>query len=646
MKNTFITLTLAISALVSCNSDRYLEDALNAAGENRTELESVLQHYSDDELKEKAARYLIENMPMHYSYDTTVTRLFYDDVLAVLITDMSPDEKRDSIASLSQNRYAFMPEIKVNDITAITSDYLIHTIDHAFRQWERPWAQHLSFEEFCDILLPYKLTDGQVPDYWRDTLSAHFSDGLNSTAPSDYKGNSAYGALETMRNEICSKMNVQIRWTDYGGHSLAAANVMPYMATGSCYDYVTMATLAFRSAGIPVNVDMVPLWGRNHEGHTWYTLLNDRGMQIPARNDITTSPGMGFYPYERFPKVWRISYAINRRTQEYLEKCGSYGFNPFLKDVTGLYFNTSHLKIPLFKRGITNEKYAYIAMFSVTSDNSWQILDFGEIKGRHAYFKNMGRNMQYIVLAYVKDRLIPVSDPFIVCKDGSVRIIRADMEKLRSVDLKRKYYQSYNVVDMRNRLLGAQLQCASRSDFSDAITLYTINATDIPDRISVSPDKPYRYWRYLSADGTYGSVAEVAFFDSDGNRLTGHGIACSAASQDAIDRAFDNDWLSNFETESANGNWVGMDFGKEQTVSQIRVVPRSDDNDIHPGQVYELRYLDSRSRWRSAGTVTATDNTLHFDSIPDGGFMWLINHTVGLNERPFLINQDGTVEWW
>ena len=89
-----------------------------------------------------------------------------------------------------------------------------------------------------------------------------------------------------------------------------------------------------------------------------------------------------------------------------------------------------------------------------------------------------------------------------------------------------------------------------------------------------------------------------------------------------------------------------MDMGTPQYVTQIRVVPRSDDNDIHPGQEYELRYIDSRGRWRSTGMVKATDNVLHYDSIPTGGFLWLVNHTTGLNERPFLINEDGTVEWW
>ena len=134
---------------------------------------------------------------------------------------------------------------------------------------------------------------------------------------------------------------------------------------------------------------------------------------------------------------------------------------------------------------------------------------------------------------------------------------------------------------MRRRLLGGKIQCSNRVDFNDAVTLFTIESTDIPDKIKLETSKKFRYWRYLSADGTYGSVAEVAFFDQNGEKLTGRGIANAEADKEAIARAFDDDWLTNFETDQPDGNWVGMDLNTPKTVSSVRIVPRSDDNDIH-----------------------------------------------------------------
>lgn len=51
-------ITLLISSLVSCHNfkeDRQLSFALERAGENRRELEQVLEHYKNDSLKYRAA---------------------------------------------------------------------------------------------------------------------------------------------------------------------------------------------------------------------------------------------------------------------------------------------------------------------------------------------------------------------------------------------------------------------------------------------------------------------------------------------------------------------------------------------------------------------------------------------------------------
>jgi hypothetical protein len=176
-------------------------------------------------------------------------------------------------------------------------------------------------------------------------------------------------------------------------------------------------------------------------------------------------------------------------------------------------------------------------------------------------------------------------------------------------------------------------------------TFFTIDNLNIPDKISVSPDRPYRYWRYMSPNGSYGSIAELAFFTADTVRINGSPIS-STNDAGAIARAFDNDWLSNFETGQADGNWIGMDMGSPKTAAYVRIVPRGDDNDIHPGDVYEMRYWNADNEWTSCGTQTAEGNTLHYDNIPKGALMWVSNYTRGMDERPFLIDDDGNVVWW
>ena len=45
-----------------------INQVLRQAGDNRPELEAVLAHYADEPEKLAAARYLIANLPAHYSY--------------------------------------------------------------------------------------------------------------------------------------------------------------------------------------------------------------------------------------------------------------------------------------------------------------------------------------------------------------------------------------------------------------------------------------------------------------------------------------------------------------------------------------------------------------------------------------------------
>ena len=251
----------------------------------------------------------------------------------------------------------------------------------------------------------------------------------------------------------------------------------------------------------------------------------------------------------------------------------------------------------------------------------------------------------YMVMGYNGDILVPISDPFILKKDGSISYIKPDLDNTVSVKLKRKFFESYNVVTQRRRILGAQIQYSDKADFSDYTTVYTIEATDIPYNINLGESKPHRYWRYMSADGTYGSIAELAFIDNEGNKIQGNPIGCKSASTDAINSAFDDNWFSNFETSQADGNWVGMDMGKPVKVSSARVIPRNDDNDICPGNEYELLYWNG-DYWDSLGEQKPEENYLAYDNVPKGALLWIKNYTRGTDECSFFINENNEIEWW
>ena len=51
-------------------------------------------------------------------------------------------------------------------------------------------------------------------------------------------------------------------------------------------------------------------------------------------------------------------------------------------------------------------------------------------------------------------------------------------------------------------------------------------------------------------------------------------VKSSTGDSSAIARAYDNDWLSNFETGQSDGNWIGMDMETLESVAYVRIVPR------------------------------------------------------------------------
>ncbi|MDE6527548.1 MAG: hypothetical protein K2L78_00690, partial [Muribaculaceae bacterium] len=82
-------------------------DALRFAGDNRDELERVLEHYADEPMKLEAARFLIENMPGHYSYaDTRGINRYYRSMDS-LLTVMPKDDMQKRVDAIDSLGYAY-----------------------------------------------------------------------------------------------------------------------------------------------------------------------------------------------------------------------------------------------------------------------------------------------------------------------------------------------------------------------------------------------------------------------------------------------------------------------------------------------------------------------------------------------------------
>ena len=218
--------------------------ALDFAGENRKELEKVLDYYAEDSQKLEAARFLIRNMPRYYGYEGW--RL--DSIQKILITAEQKHFIDDSILRkwTKQSLYS-LP--KIYDAHIIKADYLIENIDLSFKMWkERPWNQDLPFEDFCELILPYRIDDEPLSNWRQNYFEVYFSalDSLsNCTDP--------LRACNALSKELSKKeffYTVNFDMPHLSAHFLLEHHV------GFCREICDRAVYAMRACGIPGTVDM------------------------------------------------------------------------------------------------------------------------------------------------------------------------------------------------------------------------------------------------------------------------------------------------------------------------------------------------------------------------------------------------------
>ena len=648
---TITILTLSVLLILSeygCqNHDAKLLNAIEIAEDNRYELETVLMHYKDDPQKLAAARFLIENMPGHYSFaDTMRVERFYDSLDSLLdaMADCSRKAVQDSITALCKKHdiehFATVPDIQV-----ISADFLIDNIDRAFEQWRTvPWCRSLDFDQFCEYLLPYKVTETQALKPWRDDYTEIFADSLDRMSSCSLFRISAFQATEVVNN--CLKQHFVRDPEDYPIPPLYYRQLtrlrVPF---GSCDDLCQAGMNAFRAAGIPVAIDYVPVWGYGNRGHTWGVVHAPNGKDMPFV-PIYMSPYTIHKINETVSKVYRRTYAHNDEIVR-LNASGEYVpqtfRNIFQRDVTPLYVVPRDITVKVD----SPNKYVYLC---TSSRSAWKPVAFTEVKGGKATFKDVGPGIVFMAVAYDNNgNMLPLTEPIKFDRDGSLSEIVADTDSLIDVTLYRKAPLLEYAWNMAVKIENGEFEAADNPSFKGAIKVGAVNTSaDKAGEISVNAG-PHRYWRFVQrGDSARCYVGEITMMiDSAKINNLGRPIGNYPGGDGLGDgnRAFDDDVLTAVSFTRPDEAWVGLDFGKPVAVDNIRYSPRSDGNMIEPGDIYELTYW-ADGAWQSLGTKKATTVSLDWNGVPANGVYVLLNRTKGDSVRIFLIDENGKQEWW
>lgn len=630
-----------------CSND--LEKSLLAAGGNRGELQKVLDHYKQNEadsLKWKAARFLIENMPMHYTYYGPAVDTFYTAMKSVFKDPQNKGQqfyttKYDSLFAIWGDRLK-RADMRM-DVESVTADYLIRNIDEAFRMWQMPWAKHYSFEIFCEYILPYRVGKEPLSD-WRPIFINRKPTELDLAK---------HAANKTYLYGMCNSLNQKYVTNLYYAPSRIPEYplaVLENVKSATCSSYASLVAAQMRAMGIPVAIDFTPQWGKRSMGHEWNALIISETISIPL--SINDALGYHLYTYfeEVFPKVFRRTYQHQKESLYYLsqgEVIPELFNTPFIKDVTVQYLpDVKDLEVTFFD-DYKHSKFAYLSVFN---NKDWEIVHWARVKGNKGVFKAMGTECVYLPVQYLGNaETRPISWPILCSVEGN-KLLIPDTSKRKTLHLTRKYRYSRNLEQCAKRVEGGRFQVANNPDFSDSVTVHVI--TNTPEcsyqKVNLSYEGDYKYFRYLGPAESYCNMAEIELYDINRQKLATDSVfSIDGGNQGYEDyKCFDGNALTYYNANwNPHNGWVAVEFPEPVHLSYLYYLPRNDENYIREGDLYELFYWDKYG-WKSLGRRKGVkQGGIWYNNAPENALFLLYDYMGGDEERIFTYEK-GKQVWW
>lgn len=622
-----------------------LSQALEMGQENRYELEKVLNNFKNNpnRLKQKAAKFLIKNMPPHYTQKSEAVDSFTSRMLAHVDTLTTP---------LLREWWKGYKDIDhpqtYLDIHHITADFLIDNIERAVDIWEKSaWKEEVNESLFLNHVLPYRFQDETLsPIGWRDSLYHRYCHVVDTITDLKQAYTALYRATTTdVRVRHIGDMPYLLNPIDIG-----------HIKRGRCLQQCIYVAAVMRAFSIPAVIDGVSLWANySYTGHSWVALVTEDGTYTvyggdsiaKKYNPINSSYFSIKYPVEKdYPvsldfrksvaKIKRRTYAIN--VPQYSDPNAGRNISRLFTslnqiDVSADYGFTNSYKIKV-PHGV---KCAYLCIFG--TGNDWTPIDFAMTKWGQCTFNHIADSVVYLPMAYSQGKLTPLDAPFHIINNDIVHIL-PDEQKKEDITLYRKYPFARSILRPWQETFGASIVASNNENFNHADTLFSITRTPVfRNVVKTQANDSYRYIKYASSPKRRGSITELQIYSKD-SLLIGTPFVSGAES---MEYCFDGNTFTDM-TGLQVGYCVGLDLGKPIPIDSVVFYLRNDGNYIDIGDDYELMHYNC-NHWESLGRQKATKESLKFCNVPQKTLLLLKNHTKGKEERIFTY-ENGEQVWW
>lgn len=415
-----------------------IKRVINLTAKNKNELLKAAKYYQqkkEDSLKLKAMYFLLKNMDIHHSEnyywaDAENKRIDFNELNYL---DFSTATK--AFDSLKKSKGNLHPVIHIyKDIDTITAQFLVNNIENAFKVWKLPIAAKIKFDDFCEYLLPYRISVEPLQD-WRKTYQQKFKWFYDSV-----KNNQVVNVVSFLMKDInrwftCT-WNMEKRTEPL---PRLGANQVLLRKKGLCEDAADLAVWALRSQGICASTDLIPYWATSSGGHTLNYIQTENNEK--KHFDILFKELDEFKLIREPGKVFRQTFSKQKNALASLTdtnsipKCILRQKN--IIDVTTEYWKTTNVVVDLFDNKDNPPKivFAYTLNYSQWKPTWWSKTENGK-----ATFTNMCKGVVYLP-AYYKDGKISYAGNPIAVGYNHTQILNADTINRRSVVIKnREHY--------------------------------------------------------------------------------------------------------------------------------------------------------------------------------------------------------------
>jgi len=263
-----------------------VESVLRKAGVNRPELENSIEYFkkSKDPLKIKAVYFLISNMDIHYSEsyywaNREGARIEFDELRYPNL------DSAVAAFDVLKKRYGPVhpvPQV-LQDIRTIKSAFLIDNINRAFEIKGNYYNNHISFDDFCEYVLPYRVSTEPI-QMWRYAYTERFKPIIERN-----RGKNAKELLPYFASDF-KQWFANTYGTENRNEPLPRLGSMQLLLRkkGACEDISDLVAFMMRSEGIPTSMDEVTYWATSTGRHFFNTVF-DNSMNPTPLYDISTA---------------------------------------------------------------------------------------------------------------------------------------------------------------------------------------------------------------------------------------------------------------------------------------------------------------------------------------------------------------------